>query len=142
VNARSHRRIRPSLAASAAAGLVLAVGLVLGLAGCTPAAPGNPVATFQVQDETYKIELATPELVDHVKQLLAGDDVAAIPNGLVVRDDPGPNEPWSWHIDPASLEFADATTEVCDGLPSHVEEATITSDRYCPWSAVVTDLDE
>ena len=48
----------------------------------------------------------------------------------------------SAHIDPASLEFADATTEVCDGLPSDVEDAAITSDRYCPWSAVVTDLEE
>ena len=29
--------------------------------------PGNPVATFQVVDETFKIELATPELVDHAR---------------------------------------------------------------------------
>ena len=55
-----------------------------------------------------------------------------------MRDDPGVNEPWSWHIDPATLEFADMTIEVCDGLPSlrrgphrHV------SDQYCPWSAKV-----
>ena len=100
------------------------------------------MATFQVIDETYKIELATPELVEHVKQLMAGDEVAAIPNGIVVRDDAGPNAPWSWHIDPASLEFADFTTEVCDGLPSDVEDDLITSDRYCPWQAIVTDLQE
>ena len=126
-------------------GAAAACAAALALSGCAPGAPsgsGNPVATFEVQGESYKIELATPELVDHVRQLMAGDEVASIPNGLVVRDDPGPNEPWSWHIDPASLEFADATTEVCDGLPSDVEDATITSDRYCPWSAVVTDLDE
>jgi len=128
---------------------VLAAAMVLGatvaLSGCAPGGSGgsgNPVATFQVIDETYKIELATPELVAHVKDLLAGKEVAAIPNGLVVRDDPGPNKPWSWHIDPASLEFADMTTEVCDGLPSDVEDALITSDRYCPWSAIVTDLEE
>ena len=128
---------------------VLAAAMVLGatvaLSGCAPgdsAGSGNPVATFQVIDETYKIELVTPELVAHVKDLLAGKEVAAIPNGLVVRDDPGPNKPWSWHIDPASLEFADMTTEVCDGLPSDVEDALITSDRYCPWSAIVTDLEE
>jgi len=126
-------------------GAAIACAAALILAGCVPAGSGgvgNPVATFKVQGETYKIELATPELVAHVKELLAGDEVAAIPNGLVVRDDPGPNEPWSWHIDPASLEFADVTTEVCDGLPSDVEDGTITSDRYCPWSAVVTDLEE
>jgi hypothetical protein len=59
----------------------------------------------------------------------------------VVRDDPGPNAPWSWHIDPASLEFAEITIEVCDGLPSYVEDGTVTSDQYCPWSAKVIAVD-
>jgi hypothetical protein len=135
VSTRRNRRIRILVVPTVT--LLLAA-----LAGCTPPGSSNPVATFEVQGESYKIELATPELVAHVKELLAGDAVAAIPNGLVVRDDAGPNTPWSWHIDPASLEFADATTEVCDGLPSDVEDGTITSDRYCPWSAVVTDLAE
>jgi hypothetical protein len=103
----------------------------------------NPVATFEVSGgETYRIELATPELVDHVRHLIAGEQVAAIPNGAVVRSAPGVNEPWSWHIDPATLEFADATIEVCDGLPSDVEAGSITSDRFCPWSAKVVSIDE
>lgn len=106
------------------------------------AAGSNPVATFQVAGgETYKIELATPELADHARRLLAGEEVAPIPNGIVVRDDPGVNAPWSWHIDPASLEFADMTTEVCDGLPSFVEEQIVTSDRYCPWLAEVIAIE-
>lgn len=61
--------------------------------------------------------------------------------GRVVRDDPGVNEPWSWHIDPESLEFAEITIEVCDGLPSHVEEGVITSPDYCPWSAEIVSID-
>jgi hypothetical protein len=112
---------------------------VVALTGCVP--DRNPVATFQVVDEQYKIELATPELVEHAEALLAGEPVASIPNGVVVRDDPGPNAPWSWHIDPATLEFADMTIEVCDGLPSHVEEGVVTSDRYCPWSAEIVSID-
>ena len=102
---------------------------------------GNPVATIQVVDETYKIELATPELADHARALLAGEEVASIPLGTVVRDDPGVNAPWSWHIDPATLEFADMTIEVCDGLPSFVEDGTVTSDQYCPWSAEVVAVE-
>jgi hypothetical protein len=119
----------------AIAGVVAAVGL----SGCTP--DRNPVATFQVVDEQYKIELATPELVAHAEALLAGEAVASIPNGVVVRDDPGPNAPWSWHIDPATLEFADMTIEVCDGLPSYVEDGTVTSDQFCPWSAEIVSID-
>ena len=83
----------------------------------------------------------TPELVDHAERLLAGEPIAAIPLGTVVRDSPGPNAPWSWHIDPATLEFADMTIEVCDGLPSYVEDRTVTSDQYCPWSAKVIAVD-
>ena len=117
----------------------VAIVAVVTLAGCVP--EKNPVATFRVVDETYRIELATPELVQHARDLLAGEEVASIPNGVVVRDDPGVNAPWSWHIDPATLEFADMTIEVCDGLPSYVEDGTVTSDRYCPWSAEIVSID-
>lgn len=47
------------------------------------------------------------------------------PNGLVIRDDPGVNEGYSLLIDPESFEFADMTTEVCDGLPSDIENASL-----------------
>lgn len=116
-------------------------GVVVLALAVSSASHRNPVATFQVVDEQYKIELATPELVEHAEALLAGEAVATIPNGIVVRDDPGPNAPWSWHIDPATLEFADMTIEVCDGLPSHVEDGVVTSDRYCPWSAEIISID-
>lgn len=117
------------------------IGVVVLALAVSSATHRNPVATFQVVDEQYKIELATPELVEHAQALLDGEAVATIPNGIVVRDDPGPNGPWSWHIDPATLEFADMTIEVCDGLPSHVEEGVVTSDRYCPWSAEIISID-
>ena len=126
-----------------AAGLLVALAIAAVLSSLVPASTGPTVVTFEVAgyaDETYKIELATPELIEHVKQILAGEDVALIPNGLVVRDDPGVNAPWSWHIDPASLDFADVTTEVCDGLPSYVEDGTVTSPYFCPWSTKVIDL--
>jgi hypothetical protein len=100
------------------------------------------VATFEVAgQETFKVELAADELVEHAQQLLDGESVAAIPLGRVVRDDPGVNAPWSWHLDPTTFEFADATTEVCDGLPSFVEDRTVTSDDYCPWSAEVVAIE-
>ena len=126
-----------------AAGLLAAVVVAVALNSTVPASTGPTVVTFEVAgyaDETYKIELATPELIEHVKQIMAGEEVALIPNGLVVRDDPGVNAPWSWHIDPASLEFADVTTEVCDGLPSYVEDGTVTSPYFCPWVTKVIDL--
>lgn len=100
------------------------------------------IVTFEVAgDEQFKVELITDDLVAHAQQLLDGEAVSAIPLGTVVRDDAGVNAPWSWHIDPATFQFADATTEVCDGIPSFVEDGTVTSPDYCPWSAVVIALE-
>lgn len=77
----------------------------------TDAVVDHAVATFAVVDEEFRVELVTEELVAHAQQLLDGEDIAAIPLGDVVRDDPGVNSPWSWHLDPATVEFAFATTE-------------------------------
>jgi hypothetical protein len=132
------RRLSPMLC-------VLAV-----LAACaSPAAPAatpkpeGVVVTFRVADvETYKVQLTDPADIEIARKLLAGEEAPAIPNGIVVRGDPEVNTGYSWHIDPASVEFADFTTEVCDGRPSDVEQSIITSDRYCPWSAKVIAIDE
>ena len=104
---------------------------------------GPAVVTFQVGDEeTYQVLLTEPDDIDTARRLLAGEDAPSIPNGLVVRDgEPTVNTGYSWEIDPADFEWADVTTEVCDGLPSDVEAGVITSDRYCPWSAVVTAVE-
>lgn len=131
----SGSRARGLLAAAAAVG-------ALTLAGCAPQGAAVPsVATFRVVDQEFKVELVTPELVANAEALLRGEDVPAIPVGIVVRDDPSVNAPWSWHLDPATIEFADATTEVCDGLPEYVEEGIVTSDYYCPWSAQIVSLE-
>ncbi|MBU1588848.1 MAG: hypothetical protein KKH51_13010 [Actinobacteria bacterium] len=116
-----------------------AVGSMI-LTGCMQSGP--TVVTFEVADQgTYKIELITDEQIQHVKDLMAGSEEGRIPVGTIVRDDPGVNAPWSWHIDPATLEFADQTIEVCDGLPEYVEDGTLTSNTYCPWSAVPIKLE-
>ena len=112
----------------------------LALTGCVQSGP--TVVTFEVADQgTYKIELITPEQIQHVKDLMDGSEEGRIPVGTIVRDDPSVNAPWSWHIDPKTLEFADQTIEVCDGLPEYVEDRTLTSDTYCPWSAVPIKLE-
>jgi hypothetical protein len=120
--------------------IVLAAVIAAGVTGCTAQQP--TVVTFEVAGEqTYRIELTTQEQIDHVRALMDGTtDEGRIPVGRIVRGDAGVNEPWSWHIDPATLEFADFTTEVCDGLPEYVEDRTLTSDTYCPWIAVPIEL--
>ena len=101
------------------------------------------IVTFRVADvEEYKIRLTDPADIEIARKLLAGEEAPRIPNGVVVRGDPDVNVGYTWHIDLESVEFADFTMEVCDGLPSDVEKGIITSDRYCPWSAEVIAIDE
>lgn len=130
------------------------LGLVAVAAGCLSACAAQPapppetgapeaasIAVFEVRGETFAVELATPELVEHAERILAGETRDVIPMGTIVYDDAGVNAPWSWHLDPATIEFAFNAIEVCDGLPSHVEEQVVTSDVYCPWSAVLTSIE-
>jgi hypothetical protein len=108
----------------------------------SPSPSGALVATFRVGAEEYRILLTDPADVAIAQRLLTGDDTAPrIPNGLIVRHETSVNERWSWSIDPDSLEFADMTTEVCDGLPSYVEDGSLTGDYFCPWSAEIIALD-
>ena len=111
-------------------------------ASAPPSAATGVVVTFQVIDEEYRIELTDAADIEIARRLLAGQEAPAIPNGIVVRGDASVNTGYTWHIDPGSVDFADVTTEVCDGKPSDVENHVITSDRYGPWSAKVIAVDE
>ena len=100
----------------------------------TAAAPERAVVTFAVGPETYRVQLVNADDIAHAEDLLAGRTrQRRLAIGLVVRKDPSVNAPWSWHIDPASVRFADMATEVCDGRPSGVERGTITSKYFCPY---------
>lgn len=126
---------------------IAAFCLMIALSACTPNSTTTPttdgvVVTFRVAGtEEYRIRLSDPADIEVARKLLAGEEAPGIPNGVVVWGDPGVNVGYSWHIDPDSLEFAEITMEVCDGLPSDVEKEIITSDRYCPWSAEVISID-
>lgn len=102
---------------------------------------GSVIVTFDVKGEQYRILVVDPDNVAIAQKLLSGQEAPSIPNGLIVRGDPTVNTGWSWHIDPQSLEFADVTTEVCDGKPSFVEDGTLSGDRFCPWSAKVIAIE-
>src|SRR5512138_373773 len=127
---------------------ILALWLLAMLIGCGSIAPSRQpaptpgvVVTVRVADaEEYRLRLTDPNDIGIAQKLLAGESAPRIPNGRVVQGEPDVNVGYSWHIDPTSVEFADITTEVCDGRPSDVEKQVITSDRYCPWSAKVVAI--
>jgi hypothetical protein len=129
----------------------IVAALVVAAAGaataCSPGGAVSPsraaaiIVTFEVNEgERFRVLLIEP--VDQVAatRLLEGAEGPDIPNGRIVRET-GVNVGWSWSLDPADFEFAELTTEVCDGNPSDVESGDLSSDRYCPWSARVVEIE-
>lgn len=137
-------RAATRLAALALAGLAAVVMAACGSGGASPSpSPAAAVVvTFEVAGgEQFRVLLTDPADIDIADRLAAGDgDAPSIPNGLVLRGETGVNEGFTWSIDPNDFEFADVTIEVCDGIPSDVEQGLVTSERYCPWSAIVTAI--
>jgi hypothetical protein len=109
--------------------------------GDGPTAPSRgAVVTFRVVDETFRVHLLDERQIDAAHQAAIGGP-ARIPNGRVVAGT-SVNTGWSWHLQ--DVEFAELTTEVCDGRPSDVEREGVTfgGGRFCPWTARVISIQE
>jgi hypothetical protein len=124
-----------------AAAIVATFGPSIGCSSSdNPVAPsGSAIATIRVVDEAYRILLTTPAQIDAARAAQAGGR-ASIPNGRLVTG-AQINSGYSWHVE--DVEFVEATIELCDGLPSHVQREGVTfgGGRYCPWSARVVNLE-
>lgn len=111
------------------------------VAPTSSAVPGV-IVTLRVGDEEYRVLLTDEAEIAIARELAAGERDPLIPVGTIVRtDDDGVNTGYSWHIDPVTFEWAELTMEVCDGRPSYVEDGTLTSDFFCPWSAEVVSVE-
>jgi hypothetical protein len=107
---------------------------------------GGALATFEVEGERFRVWTTNPQTIHDLHELQRGTSTANIPNGRILRG-PGRarhNAPYHWHLDPQDIAMADATIEVCDGLPSYVEENVEEFvervGRYCPWAAELVEL--
>lgn len=118
---------------------ILALG-VLPLASCESGTEPSPaqVAVIRVADETFRIALTTPGLLEAAQAAMAGTG-PTIPNGRIVAGT-DVNVGYSWHLE--DVEFAEVAIELCDGRPSDVEAqgTSFANGRYCPWGAEVNAI--
>jgi glucose/arabinose dehydrogenase len=100
---------------------------------------------FRIADETLSVWITDGPFIDRAKQHLAAG-TTQVPIFDRLLDGRGCDAQWTWHVDPAAAVFADAAIELCDGKPSHIENDKDywlnTVRSYCPWSAVVTAVDD
>lgn len=108
--------------------------------GGSPTPPSSQaVVTFAVANESFRVLLTSADQIAAARAAQAGGQTR-IPNGKIVAG-AQVNTGWSWHLE--EIEFADVTTEVCDGRPSDVERegSRYGGGRYCPWGARVTAIE-
>ena len=120
---------------------VILSSVSLACGGDGPSAPSRgALVTFAVANETFRVHLLDDRQIDAARQAANGAP-ARIPNGRVVAGT-AVNIGWSWHLE--DVEFAELTTEVCDGRPSDVEREGVTfgAGRFCPWTARVIAIQE
>ncbi|WP_412543313.1 hypothetical protein R8Z50_12795 [Longispora sp. K20-0274] len=106
----------------------------------------NYVATFSNGHTQFKVRLVDADDIDAAYKNLntPKGQPRTIVNGKIVRVGgvDAYNAPFTWHLDPNDVAFVDMTTEVCDGDPNDVENGTLTSDRYCPWTQKVVKIEQ
>jgi len=123
--------------------VVLVVVIVLGylyVSWWRPREASGWLFVVDVNGEKFKVLVKDPAIADILRSLLRGER-SGIVIGELRAGDGGFNKPWSWHLDPDTVEVADATIELCDGMPSFVESELNywlnVVKRYCPWNGKV-----
>ena len=118
--------------------LVVAL-VVAGACGESMTQPSDSaIVIFRVVDETFRVRLTTAQQIAAARAAMSGGP-AKIPNARIVAGT-DVNVGWSWHLE--DVEFAENTSELCDGRPSDVEREGVRfgGGRYCPWSAVIVEI--
>lgn len=125
------------------------VGALLALAACgndlTVVTPGIATFTVQVGSDQFAVRVVDQTTFTKLNARMQSGNEGVI-LGRVVAGSGGFNGPWSWHLDPSTIEVPDASIELCDGTPSYLEahrdEWIRDVKNYCPWGAKVIAVDQ
>ena len=97
---------------------------------------------IEVEGEHFRLRTSNPATASALDARRRAGTLGVVA-GRIVRGDGGFNAPWSWHLDPLSIEVPQVSIELCDGRPSMVQADldywVDTVGMYCPWAARVYD---
>lgn len=116
--------------------------LVLLACGTQSTTPAEAVATFTVQvgSEQFSVQVVDQRAYEQLYARFQSG-VTGVVMGRVATGNGGFNGMWNWHLVPETVQTADATIELCDGMPSYVaahrDEWIRDVKTYCPWGAKV-----
>ena len=121
---------------------VVRFALALGLVGCSdsnaPDEPARYVFREELTTDAIRIEITNPTGLDDAEDLLQ----SGLPRwvlGTPRTGDGGFNTGFTWHLDPASISFAEVTIEACQTAASAVADDLdywIGFGQVCIWGTV------
>ena len=102
---------------------------------------------FPPDDVAFAIMLADPVKIQEARDIANGVQVHKVRvMGTIIKAPAPYNPPWSYHLDPESIEFFEVAVEVCDAHPQYVEEhqdevcgAFLPGCVWCPFGSVVIE---
>lgn len=124
---------------------MLACGLAFGLASCTdsndPLRVGGRFGFREsISSDFVRLEVTNTTGLDQAEGLLqSGEARWAV--GTLRRGDGGFNASWPWHLDPATISFAEVTIEACQTRATAIAEDLdywIEFGQVCLWGVVET----
>ena len=122
--------------------IVVAGAIALGCLGCSDATDPGTRTRFVFRDpltnDVVRLEITDPEGLLQADSLLRSG-AARWAIGTPRRGDGGFNGPWTWHIDPATVTFAEVTIEACQTAMSAIDDDLdywINFGQVCIWGVV------
>ncbi len=97
-------------------------------------------------NRTYVVEITDPATIKKARAIIKANIQGLSIEGDIVKEPRPYNKPWSWHLDPSSINFFERGTEVCDASVVHIEEhldevggAFLPGAHWCPWRSRVIE---
>ena len=120
--------------------LMLAAALLACTSCDDSTGPESPRFVFRdpVTQDVVRLTITNAEGRAQAEDLLASGE-ARWALGTPKRGDGGFNAPWTWHIDPATVTFAEITIEACQTRMSAIDDDLdywIDFGQVCIWGVV------
>lgn len=120
--------------------LILAASVLACLSCSDSSGPDGVQFVFRdpVTQDVVRLRITNAEGLAQAEDLL-GSGTAMWALGTPKRGDGGFNAPWTWHIDPETVTFAEVTIEACQTAMSMIDDDLdywIDFGQVCIWGVV------
>ena len=118
------------------------VCLAPGFTSCSDSSAPDDEATFVFREsltgDVIHVDITDQNALGEADRLRqSGEERWVV--GTLVRGDGGFNAPWTWHLDPASISFAEVTIEACQTAASAIADDIdywVGFGQVCIWGVV------